>query len=123
VSLQPPHPTPRTGFIGSYSESLSGAVISAGAVPSLKNTLTSESEDHIQVCCARGCALCRAPMGRIAPSLSCAGPLQAAVVWAFGQLGKHDAPHAAVLAESDVLRLILDAHNHEESSDGEAKAP
>jgi hypothetical protein len=47
--------------------------------------------------------------------------VQAAAVWAFGQLGKHDAPHAAVLAESDVLRLILDAHNHEESSDGEPK--
>ncbi len=43
---------------------------------------------------------------------------QAAAVWSFGQLGKHDAPHAAVLAESDVLRLVLEALIHEESSDG-----
>ncbi len=92
-------------------------------MPSLKNTLTSEAEDHIKVCCAHSCALCRAPMGRITLPLPCAGPVQAAAVWAFGQLGKHDAPHAAVLAESDVLRLILDAHNHEESSDGEAAVP
>ena len=37
------------GFLGSYSESLSGSVIGAGAVPALKNTLTGESEDHIKV--------------------------------------------------------------------------
>ena len=50
--------------------------------------------------------------------LSCPGAEQAAAVWSFGQLGKHDAPHAAVLAENDVLRLVLETLIHEESSDG-----
>ena len=34
------------GFIGSYSESLAGSVISAGGVEALKQTLTTELEDH-----------------------------------------------------------------------------
>lgn len=41
---------------------------------------------------------------------------QAAACWALGQTGKHDADHANALAVGDVLRHILAALIHEESS-------
>ena len=78
------------GYIGSYSESLSSAVLAAGGTNCLKSVLLTEPEDH----------------------------LKAAAVWALGQLGKHDSEHANVLAREDVLRLLQDTLLHEESSDG-----
>lgn len=39
----------RTGYIGSYSESLSSAVLSAGGCVCLKTVLQVEPEDHLKV--------------------------------------------------------------------------
>lgn len=76
------------GYLGSYSPTLGMAVLRANACAVLKSVLINEPEDHIK----------------------------AASAWALGQVGKHGAEHAQVLAEADTLRHLLAAALHEDAS-------
>jgi 3-methyladenine DNA glycosylase AlkD len=83
------------GFIASYSETLAMDVLSGAGATAVCDALINEPEDHVK----------------------------AAAVWALGQMGKHGAEHARLLAEADCLRHMLGALVHEEASgDLRAKA-
>ncbi|KAG5191159.1 hypothetical protein JKP88DRAFT_259642 [Tribonema minus] len=77
------------GYVAAFSETLALAVIVARAVQPLKEALVAEGEDHIKAAC----------------------------VWTLGQMGRHTPDHARALAEGDVLRHMLAAMSHPDSSE------
>eukprot|EP00611_Tribonema_gayanum_P016699 TRINITY_DN290_c0_g1_i1.p2 TRINITY_DN290_c0_g1~~TRINITY_DN290_c0_g1_i1.p2 ORF type:complete len:240 (+),score=113.53 TRINITY_DN290_c0_g1_i1:1170-1889(+) len=77
------------GYVAAFSERLALAVIVARAVQPLKEVLVAEGEDHIKTAC----------------------------VWTLGQMGRHTPDHARALAEGDVLRCMLAAMSHPDSSE------
>lgn len=82
------------GYIASFSDALSAAVISSNALLPLHDALANEREDHI-----RG-----------------------ASAWSLGQIGKHSPVHAKGVAEAGVMpKLLIYALSKSSSDDLQSK--
>ena len=71
------------GYIGAFSETLATSIIVAQGLIPLRQTLVDDGqveEDHVK----------------------------AAAVWSLGQIGRHTPEHAKAIAQSDILRLLID---------------
>ena len=73
------------GYIGAFSETLATSIIVAQGLIPLRATLIDDGagaaeEDHVK----------------------------AAAVWSLGQIGRHTPDHAKAIAQSDILRLLID---------------
>eukprot|EP00054_Salpingoeca_dolichothecata_P020332 m.128032 g.128032 ORF g.128032 m.128032 type:complete len:511 (+) comp23575_c0_seq1:33-1565(+) len=77
------------GFIAAFSEQLAMSVINEGGIEPLAEALRTETQDHIQ----------------------------AAAAWSLGQIGRHTPKHAQHVAESNILRTLLDASQRSSASD------
>ncbi|SBS91476.1 armadillo repeat protein PF16, putative (PF16) [Plasmodium ovale curtisi] len=77
------------GFISSFSESLSLNIILANAIPILKKCMIEETEDYIK----------------------------SASVWTVGNIGKHSPEHAKKLSDENVLIILVNLYNANDSSD------
>ncbi|VWU49906.1 armadillo repeat protein PF16, putative [Hepatocystis sp. ex Piliocolobus tephrosceles] len=77
------------GFISSFSETLSLNVILANAIPTLKKCMTEETEDYIK----------------------------SASVWTIGNIGKHSTDHAKKIADENILIILVNLYNANDSSD------
>ncbi|SCO67406.1 PF16 protein, putative [Plasmodium vivax] len=77
------------GFIASFSESLSLNIILSNAIPILKKCLIGEEEDYIKASC----------------------------VWAVGNIGKHSSSHAKKLSDENLLIILVNLYNANDSSD------
>ena len=80
------------GYIGAFSETLATSIIVAQGLLPLRATLVDgeggAEEDHIK----------------------------AAAVWSLGQVGRHTPEHAKAIAQSDILRLLVNLHTSPHSS-------
>ena len=80
------------GYIGAFSETLATSIIVAQGLLPLRSTLVDgdgvSEEDHIK----------------------------AAAVWSLGQIGRHTPDHAKAIAQSDILRLLINLHTSPHSS-------
>jgi 3-methyladenine DNA glycosylase AlkD len=76
------------GYIGAFSETLALAIIVSQGVPTLKDALVNEGEDHIK----------------------------AAAAWSLGQIGRHTPEHAKALAQTDCFRRLIEIYADPESS-------
>lgn len=77
------------GFISSFSESLSLNIILSNTIPILKKSMIEETEDYIKSAC----------------------------VWTVGNIGKHSTEHAKKLADENILIILVNLYNSNESSD------
>ena len=81
------------GYIGAFSETLATSIIVAQGLLPLRATLLDDGsgqaeEDHVK----------------------------AAAVWSIGQLGRHTPEHAKAIAQSDILRLLVELYSAPASS-------
>lgn len=77
------------GFISSFSETLSLNIIFANTIGVLKKCLLQESQDYIK----------------------------SATVWTLGNIGKHSTEHAKKIADENLLIILVNLYNSNDSSD------
>ncbi|CDO65110.1 armadillo repeat protein PF16, putative [Plasmodium reichenowi] len=77
------------GFISSFSETLSLNIIFANTITVLKKCLLQESQDYIK----------------------------SATVWTLGNIGKHSTEHAKKIADENLLIILVNLYNSNDSSD------
>jgi HEAT repeat protein len=73
------------GYISSFSQSLSTALINEGAPSVVLRVFVSAKQSHVK----------------------------SAAAWTLGQVGKHSPEHASALTTLNALSLLLDGHNEE----------
>lgn len=77
------------GYIAGFSETLALCVIKDSGIIPLKDALQNEPEDH----------------------------MKSAAAWSLGQIGRHTPDHAKAIAQSDVLRILIEVYRDPKSSE------